>query len=71
MRFASRRGCGWSTRPRHCSVLQTLRNDAVESVVRRRTGTQIARSRTPCARQKTGARVECASVQLASRCSRG
>eukprot|EP00974_Lingulodinium_polyedra_P025098 2427550-Lingulodinium_polyedra.AAC.1 len=44
-------------------VLQTLHNDAVESIVRRHGGSLITRSRVPCARQKFGARVECASVR--------
>eukprot|EP00974_Lingulodinium_polyedra_P033446 3215588-Lingulodinium_polyedra.AAC.1 len=54
-----------------CSVLQTLRNDAIESIVRRRSGSQIARvaraMRTPkivlawCARR----------VRFASRCGVG
>eukprot|EP00974_Lingulodinium_polyedra_P096059 9309582-Lingulodinium_polyedra.AAC.1 len=39
-----------------CSVCKTLRDDAVESTVRRRSGSLIARSFTPRARQKTGAR---------------
>eukprot|EP00974_Lingulodinium_polyedra_P081710 7912000-Lingulodinium_polyedra.AAC.1 len=36
-----------------CSVVKTPRGGAVESTVRRRAGSQIARVRTPCARQKT------------------
>eukprot|EP00974_Lingulodinium_polyedra_P090425 8769252-Lingulodinium_polyedra.AAC.1 len=43
---------------------------AVESTVRRRSGSQIARSRVPCARQFSGARMERASVRFASRCGR-
>eukprot|EP00974_Lingulodinium_polyedra_P003803 357706-Lingulodinium_polyedra.AAC.1 len=39
-----------------CSVAKTLRHGAVESVVCRRSGSLIAPSRVPCARQKTGAR---------------
>eukprot|EP00974_Lingulodinium_polyedra_P033085 3182342-Lingulodinium_polyedra.AAC.1 len=52
-----------------CSVFQTLRNGAVESAIRRRSGSQIARLRGPRARArlKTGARVERASVRFASR----
>eukprot|EP00974_Lingulodinium_polyedra_P118054 11165707-Lingulodinium_polyedra.AAC.1 len=43
-----------------------LRNDAVESTVRGRSGSRIARSRTPRARQFAGAPVECASVRFAA-----
>eukprot|EP00974_Lingulodinium_polyedra_P020240 1956656-Lingulodinium_polyedra.AAC.1 len=38
------------------SVCKTLHNDAVAMSVRRRSGSLIARSRAPCARQKIGAR---------------
>eukprot|EP00974_Lingulodinium_polyedra_P116379 11158948-Lingulodinium_polyedra.AAC.1 len=44
-----------------CSVCNVLHNDAVPIAVRSRNGSLIARSRDPCARQKTGARVERAS----------
>eukprot|EP00974_Lingulodinium_polyedra_P097582 9458613-Lingulodinium_polyedra.AAC.1 len=36
-----------STAPLH-SILKALHNDAVESAARRRNGSQIAHSRTPC-----------------------
>eukprot|EP00974_Lingulodinium_polyedra_P071520 6917501-Lingulodinium_polyedra.AAC.1 len=39
-----------------CSVCKTLRNDAVAIAVRRRAGPLMAHSRTPCARQFSGAR---------------
>eukprot|EP00974_Lingulodinium_polyedra_P117442 11163280-Lingulodinium_polyedra.AAC.1 len=39
-----------------CSVLQTLRNDEIELIVRCSSGSLIARLRIPCAFQKTGAR---------------
>eukprot|EP00974_Lingulodinium_polyedra_P124747 11191867-Lingulodinium_polyedra.AAC.1 len=45
-----------------------LRNDAVESTIRRRGVSQTARSHTPRARQKTGARLEYANAQFANRC---
>eukprot|EP00974_Lingulodinium_polyedra_P108613 10512790-Lingulodinium_polyedra.AAC.1 len=56
-------------RDRHGSVAfqKTSHSDAVESAVRCRSGSQIARLRTPCARQAIGARVECASGRLARR----
>eukprot|EP00974_Lingulodinium_polyedra_P117506 11163512-Lingulodinium_polyedra.AAC.1 len=37
-----------------CSVLETLHNDAIESTVRCRSGSRIARSCTPRARQQSG-----------------
>eukprot|EP00974_Lingulodinium_polyedra_P047427 4552773-Lingulodinium_polyedra.AAC.1 len=43
-----------------CSVCKSLRNDAVAIAVCRHSGSLIARSRTPCARQFSGARVESA-----------
>eukprot|EP00974_Lingulodinium_polyedra_P095818 9287920-Lingulodinium_polyedra.AAC.1 len=43
----------------------------IESIVRRRNGSRTARSRTPRARQKTGARIKCTSVRFASRSGRG
>eukprot|EP00974_Lingulodinium_polyedra_P048024 4610695-Lingulodinium_polyedra.AAC.1 len=43
-------------------------SDAVESTARRRNGSQIARSYTPRARQKTGARMERASARFSNRC---
>eukprot|EP00974_Lingulodinium_polyedra_P026327 2540674-Lingulodinium_polyedra.AAC.1 len=33
-----------------CSARKTLRNDALESTIRSRSGLQIARSRAPCGR---------------------
>eukprot|EP00974_Lingulodinium_polyedra_P033653 3236594-Lingulodinium_polyedra.AAC.1 len=39
-------------RPRHYANIQTLRNDAAESMSRWRGGSQTARSRPPRARQK-------------------
>eukprot|EP00974_Lingulodinium_polyedra_P132344 11221349-Lingulodinium_polyedra.AAC.1 len=52
-------------------MLQTLHANAVESPVRRSSGSLVARSRVPRARQFSGARVECASVRLASRAADG
>eukprot|EP00974_Lingulodinium_polyedra_P123890 11188464-Lingulodinium_polyedra.AAC.1 len=46
-----------------------LYNDAVKLTFRSRSASRTARSRTPCARQKIGARVECVIVRYASRCS--
>eukprot|EP00974_Lingulodinium_polyedra_P089920 8718534-Lingulodinium_polyedra.AAC.1 len=43
-------------------------NDAVESTVRRRNGSPIARSRTPRARHFSGARMEPANVRFANHC---
>eukprot|EP00974_Lingulodinium_polyedra_P084672 8196567-Lingulodinium_polyedra.AAC.1 len=45
-----------------------LRNDAIESTLRSRSGAPTARSRVPRARQISGARVESASMRFASRC---
>eukprot|EP00974_Lingulodinium_polyedra_P069942 6767779-Lingulodinium_polyedra.AAC.1 len=39
-----------------CSVCKTLRNDASAIAVCRSSGSLIARSHTPCARQFSGAR---------------
>eukprot|EP00974_Lingulodinium_polyedra_P042205 4051101-Lingulodinium_polyedra.AAC.1 len=49
------------------------RSDAVASAVRRRAGSQIARSRAPRAPRApvSGARVERASVRFSSRCGGG
>eukprot|EP00974_Lingulodinium_polyedra_P011108 1071013-Lingulodinium_polyedra.AAC.1 len=43
------------------NVCKTLHNDTAESTVRGRSGSQIARLRTAGARQKIGARTECAN----------
>eukprot|EP00974_Lingulodinium_polyedra_P050913 4896776-Lingulodinium_polyedra.AAC.1 len=43
---------------------KTLRNDALESTVRSRTGLQIARLCMSCARQFSAACMECASVRF-------
>eukprot|EP00974_Lingulodinium_polyedra_P126368 11198029-Lingulodinium_polyedra.AAC.1 len=43
----------------------------LESTVRRRNGSQIARSRAPRAHQFSGARMECANVRCANRCDGG
>eukprot|EP00974_Lingulodinium_polyedra_P061656 5951059-Lingulodinium_polyedra.AAC.1 len=70
VQFASRCGRGQSIQPHRCAargVLQTLRNDAVESTVRRRSGSLIACSRVSRARQKTGARVDRRSGSLIAR----
>eukprot|EP00974_Lingulodinium_polyedra_P112379 10871750-Lingulodinium_polyedra.AAC.1 len=44
-----------------------MHSGAVDSAVRGRSGPLLARSRVPCERRFSGARVECASVRLASR----
>eukprot|EP00974_Lingulodinium_polyedra_P121261 11178420-Lingulodinium_polyedra.AAC.1 len=62
----------WSTRPSVAAAVReshvrafharasclACANDAVESTVRCRSGSRAARSRVPCARQFSGARVE-------------
>eukprot|EP00974_Lingulodinium_polyedra_P025222 2438167-Lingulodinium_polyedra.AAC.1 len=53
------------------NVLQTLHNDAVEPTVYGGNGLQIAHSRTPRARQFSGARMERASARFAIRYGRG
>eukprot|EP00974_Lingulodinium_polyedra_P114348 11071342-Lingulodinium_polyedra.AAC.1 len=54
-----------------CNVCGTLHNYAVAIALRRRNGSLIARSRTPRARQFSGARMERANVRLTSRCGGG
>eukprot|EP00974_Lingulodinium_polyedra_P072292 6996928-Lingulodinium_polyedra.AAC.1 len=54
-----------------CSFSKKLHKNAVESTIRGRNGSQIARLRTPCVHQFSGARMEYANVRCVSRCGRG
>eukprot|EP00974_Lingulodinium_polyedra_P089078 8636074-Lingulodinium_polyedra.AAC.1 len=66
VRYANRCDGRRSTRPHRCVTFENAAQDAGESTARRRDGSQITRSRTPRARQQTGARMECASVRFAA-----